>query len=188
MTQTKKNTKKTKTKIAKATFAGGCFWCMIPPFEKLTGVFEVIPGYTGGKVKNPTYEQVSSGKTGHFEGVRIFYNPKKISYEQLLDVFWLQINPEDSEGQFADRGSEYMTAIFHHDEKQKKAAEFSKKTLEKSGKFKTIATQIKPALSFYPAEEYHWNYHKKNPIQYQIYKKLSGREDFIEKTWSKNKK
>jgi len=180
-----KSKKSIKVEIARATFAGGCFWCMIPPFEKLSGVLKVIPGYTGGKTKNPTYEEVSSGKTGHLEGVQIFYDPKKISYEKLLDVFWHQINPEDSEGQFADRGEQYMTAIFYYDLKQKNFTIGSKKFLEKSSKFKKIATQIKPAKDFYPAEQYHWNYHKKNPIQYQIYKKISGREDFIKQTWKK---
>lgn len=175
--------KNTKTGTATATFAGGCFWCMIPPFEKLPGVLEVIPGYTGGKTKTPTYEEVSSGKTGHFEAVQITYNPKKIDYEELLDVFWRQINPEDAEGQFADKGSQYKTAIFYHDSKQKTLVFASKKSLEKSGKFKTVATEIRKAETFYPAEQYHWNYHKKNPIQYQIYKKRSGREGFLEKTW-----
>src|SRR3989344_4526173 len=183
--KTKKNSNK---KIAIATFAGGCFWCMIPPFEKLLGVISVIPGYTGGNVKNPTYESVLSGNTGHVEAIQITYNPKKISYEKLLDIFWQQIDPEDPGGQFSDRGSQYKTAIFYHTEQQKKLALKSKKTLEKIGNFKKVVTEIKPAKTFYPAEEYHWNYHKKNPIQYQIYKKLSGREDFIEKTWSKNKK
>ena len=179
----KKETNKTKT--AKATFAGGCFWCMVPPFQKIPGVLQVIPGYAGGSVKNPTYQDVSSGKTGHMESVQIRYDPNKTNYEKLLDVFWQQINPEDAEGQFADRGSEYMTAIFYHDEKQKALALASKKSLGKSGKFRQIATKILKASDFYPAEQYHWDYHKKNPIQYQIYKKMSGREDFIEKTWQK---
>ena len=180
--KTKKNSNK---KIATATFAGGCFWCMIPPFEKLLGVISVIPGYTGGNVKNPTYESVLSGNTGHVEAIQITYNPKKISYEKLLDIFWQQIDPEDSGGQFSDRGSQYKTAIFYHDEKQKTLAVASKKSLEKSGKFKKITTKIIKAEKFYVAEEYHWNYHKKNPISYNIYRKLSGREDFINKTGRK---
>ena len=179
-----KNTEKNKN-IAIATFAGGYFWCMIPPFENLPGVLRAIPGYTGGKTKNPSYEEVVSGTTGHMESVQVFYNPKKVSYEKLLDVFWQQINPEDAGGQFADRGNQYMTAIFYHDSKQKNLAIASKKALEKSGKFKKIATRIIKAGEFYIAEQYHWDYHKKNPIQYKIYKKMSGRENFINKTWKK---
>ena len=174
-----------KEKIEHATFAGGCFWCMTPPFQNIPGVLKVIPGYTGGKTKNPTYEEVVSGKTGHLESVQVSFNPEKVNYERLLDIFWRQIDPEDSEGQFADRGTEYMTAIFYHNESQKNLAEKSKRSLEKLGKFKVIATKIKKVEIFYPAEEYHCDYHKKNPIGYKMYKKMSGREDFLEKTWKK---
>ena len=177
-----------KKKIEKATFAGGCFWCMIPPFEKIPGVLEVIPGYTGGKTKNPTYEEVSSGKTGHIESVQIVYNPLKVKYETLLDIFWQQINPEDSSGQFADRGSQYKTAIFYHNESQKNKALESRKKIEKMGKFSIVSTEIRKAETFWPAEQYHWDYHKKHPAQYTFYKKMSGREDFIKKTWQQRNK
>ena len=174
-----------KTKLA--TFAGGCFWCMIQPFQKHPGVVKVILGYTGGKTKNPTYEQVCSGKTGHLEAVQIEYEPEKIKYEKLLETFWYQINPEDAEGQFADKGTQYKTAIFYHDKEQKLAAEKSKKSLEKSGKFSQIATKILKAVKFWPAEQYHWNYPDKHPVQYKMYKKLSGREGFIENNWKDEK-
>lgn len=162
-----------------ATFAGGCFWCMIPPFEKIEGVSKVIPGYTGGHKENPNYGEVSTGTTGHLEAVQISYNPEKVDYKKLLEAFWPNINPEDSEGQFADRGPQYRTAIFYHDEEQKQQAEKSKKELKRSRKWKNVATKIIKSTKFYPAEEYHHDYHKKNPVQYKIYKKMSGREDFI---------
>ena len=167
----------------KATFAGGCFWCMEPPFAKLEGVEEVIPGYSGGDKPNPTYEEVCSGNTGHREVVQIIYDEKRISYEELLDVFWKQIDPFDNGGQFADRGEQYMTAIFYHDEKQKEAAIKSKEEHEKMLN-KEFKTDILPFKSFYPAEEYHKQYYKKNPIRYKTYKVLSGRESFLKKTWS----
>ncbi|MBW2994887.1 peptide-methionine (S)-S-oxide reductase MsrA, partial [Candidatus Woesearchaeota archaeon] len=167
-----------------ATFAGGCFWCMEAAFEAEEGVVEVISGYSGGAKENPTYEEVSAGKTGHKETVEVYYNPKKVSYEKLLDVFWRQIDPTDDGGQFSDRGSQYRTAIFYHNESQKQLANKSKEQLEKSGKFnKAIVTEILPASDFYQAEEYHQDYHKKRTIQYQIYKKGSGREAYIEETW-----
>lgn len=169
-----------------ATFAGGCFWCMVQPFN-VNGVYEVIAGYTGGKVKNPSYEEVSAGKTGHYEAVQIKYNPKKITYEELLEIFWGQVDPTDDKGQFSDKGSQYKTAIFYHDNKQKLLAEKSKKELEKSGKFnRPIMTEIKKSPEFYPAEEYHQNYYKKNPTGYKMYKYASGREDFKEKVWGVN--
>ena len=153
--------------LKKATFAGGCFWCMQPPFRNLDGVTEVVSGYAGGAKPNPTYEEVSSGTTGHLESVQVTYDPEKISYDQLLDVFWSQIDPTDAEGQFADKGSQYRTAIFYHDDEQKRLAEASKRNLDSSGKFKkSVATEIRPYTSFYPAEEYHQDYDKKNPGQY----------------------
>jgi peptide methionine sulfoxide reductase msrA/msrB len=171
-------------KFEKATFAGGCFWCVESPFEDMDGVIEAASGYTGGHKENPTYEEVCTGKTGHYEAVQITYDPVKISYKDLLDVFWRQIDPTDGGGQFADRGSQYKTAIFYHNEEQRKIAEESKKALEKSGKFKEpVATQILPATKFYKAEDYHQNYAKKCPIQYSSYKKGSGREKFIKEKW-----
>ncbi|MDD1695764.1 MAG: peptide-methionine (S)-S-oxide reductase MsrA [Methanoregula sp.] len=175
----------TGKELMKATFAGGCFWCMQPPFRKVEGVIEVVSGYAGGVKVNPTYEEVSSGTTGHLESVQVTFDPGKISYETLLDIFWRQIDPNDPEGQFADRGSQYRTAIFYHDDEQKRRAELSKKKLEESGKFaKSLVTEIRPYTSFYPAEEYHQDYDRKNPRRYQNYKVLSGREPFIKKTWN----
>ncbi|PJZ71467.1 peptide-methionine (S)-S-oxide reductase [Leptospira perolatii] len=177
---------KDNVKTETAIFAGGCFWCMEPPFEKLPGVQSVISGYSGGKEKNPTYEDVSYGRTSHRESIQVTYNPKMISYEKLLEVFWKQIDPTDDGGQFADRGRQYRTAIFYKGESQRKLAEASKKKLISSGKFsKPIVTEILPAENFYPAEEYHQNYYLKNPDHYKAYRKGSGREDFIEKTWGK---
>lgn len=173
----------------KATFAGGCFWCMQPPFQQVEGVTEAVAGYAGGKQENPHYEEVSSGTTGHLESVQVTYDPEKVSYEKLLDVFWKQIDPTDQEGQFADKGSQYRTAIFYHDEEQKRIAETSKQNLEESGKFKKpVVTEIRPFTSFYPAEEYHQNYAKKKPREYQLYKTYSGREDFIRKIWGSGEK
>jgi peptide methionine sulfoxide reductase msrA/msrB len=174
--------------MEKATFAGGCFWCMTPPFEKLDGVQKVISGYTGGHTVNPTYEDVTSETTGHMESVEVTFDPSKISYEKLLDVFWRQINPTDADGQFVDRGPSYRSAIFYHDEEQKRLAEESKKKLAKSGRFdKPIVTQILPAGPFYPAEEYHQDYWKKNPIRYKFYRYNSGRDQYVEKVWGKEK-
>ncbi|AHM58057.1 peptide methionine sulfoxide reductase msrA/msrB (plasmid) [Peptoclostridium acidaminophilum DSM 3953] len=168
----------------KAVFAGGCFWCMEGPFERLEGVVEVLAGYTGGKVKNPTYEQVSSGVTGHLEAVLVVYDPMKIGYRELVEVYWRQIDPTDEGGQFADRGSQYKTAIFYYDEEQKSIAQLSKKELDESGRFdRPVATQILPAEEFYPAEEYHQDFYLKNPLRYKDYKSGSGREGFIKKTW-----
>lgn len=167
-------------KQEKATFAGGCFWCMIPPFQKIPGVLSVVAGYTGGKKKNPTYEEVSTGSTGHVEAVEIAYDPDKVGYQELLHVFWEQINPADAGGQFADRGSQYHTAVFYHDEEQRRVAEASMKALAASGRFDSpLATVLRPAAPFYPAEEYHQDYPKKNPSRYAVYKKMSGREDYV---------
>jgi peptide methionine sulfoxide reductase msrA/msrB len=170
--------------IKKATFAGGCFWCMVPPFDGLTGIIDVKSGYTGGYTDNPTYPEVSSGTTGHYEAIQVFYDSSKTSYKQLLDIFWRQIDPTDSGGQFYDRGQQYQTAIFYHNEEQKALAEQSKKEMENSAWFAApIATKIQEASEFYPAEENHQDYHKKNPEHYQQYKAGSGREKFIKKTW-----
>jgi len=171
----------------KATFAGGCFWCMEPPFEKLEGVREVISGYTGGHKKAPTYEEVSSGNTGHVEAVEVIYDPTKISYEKLLDVFWRQIDPTDAAGQFVDRGSSYTSAIFYHSEEQKRLAVASKDKLARSGRFgkKPIVTEIRPAGPFYRAEEYHQDYYERNPIRYKFYRYRSGRDQYLEAVWGK---
>jgi len=167
-----------------ATFAGGCFWCMVEPFDKRPGVKSVISGYTGGHVENPTYEQVCSNTTGHVEAVQITFDPNIMSYEQLVETFWQQIDPTDAGGQFNDRGESYQTAIFYHSEQQKQIAEKSKQDLEASGKFsKSIVTPILPAKAFYPAEENHQDYYKKQSFHYRLYKKGSGREDFIKKNW-----
>jgi peptide methionine sulfoxide reductase msrA/msrB len=175
------------TKMDTATFAGGCFWCMTPPFEKLQGVKEVIAGYTGGHTVNPTYEDVVSETTGHREAVEVIYDPSKITYENLLDVFWRQINPTDAGGQFVDRGPSYTTAIFYHNEEQKRMAEESKKQLEKSGRFdKPIVTEILPAGPFYRAEEYHQDYWKKNPVRYEFYRYNSGRDQYLAKIWGQD--
>jgi peptide methionine sulfoxide reductase msrA/msrB len=176
-----------KESLAKATFAGGCFWCMEPPFEKLEGVIEVTAGYSGGKTENPTYEEVSSGKTGHLESVQILYDPSQISYKELLAVFWRNIDPIDMGGQFADQGPQYHTAIFYHNLEQKQLAEESKEQLSQSGKFdQPIITEIRPYSNFYPAENYHQNYYKSNAGRYNYYKKASGREKYLEKTWKED--
>ncbi len=176
-----------KKKYDIATFAGGCFWCMEYPFEKLEGVSEVYSGHTGGNKANPTYEEVSSGTTTHLEAVQITYNPDKISYSDLLNVFWQQINPTDPGGQFADRGQQYRTAIFYHNEEQKQIAEESKARLNASGKFSTpVVTEIIKATPFYKAEEYHQDFYKKSPVRYKTYRKGSGRDHFLKKTWGKD--
>jgi len=171
--------------LAKATFAGGCFWCMEPPFEKLPGVVSVTSGYTGGKETAPSYKEVSSGRTGHVEAIQVKYDPTVISYEYLLKVFWRQIDPTDDEGQFADRGKQYRAAIFAYDRTQHELAEASKRNLEKSGIFKApIVTPVRWAEPFYAAENYHQDYYKKNPAHYKRYRAGSGREGFLEAVWS----
>ncbi len=173
-----------KVSLSKATFAGGCFWCMEKPFEHLKGVKEVISGYTGGTKENPTYEEVSRGDTGHLESVQVIYDPNEVSYEELLEVFWRQIDPTDPEGQFVDRGRQYRTAIFYHNEEQKRLAQESKRRLEASGIFKkSIVTEILPAGEFYPAEDYHQDYYKKNPLRYRFYRFGSGRDQFLNRVW-----
>ncbi len=174
----------TASRYKTATFAGGCFWCMEPPFENIKGVVDAVAGYSGGHVENPTYEQVTSGTTGHYEAVQVTYDPELVSYPELLDVFWRQINPTDDGGQFADRGTQYFTAVFYHDEQQRAQAEKSKKALDASGIFDNpLITAILPAKVFYKAEEYHQDYYKKNVLRYSMYKAGSGRSDFIKKTW-----
>ncbi|ASA23190.1 peptide-methionine (R)-S-oxide reductase MsrB [Paenibacillus donghaensis] len=171
--------------VQKATFAGGCFWCMVSPFEELPGILEVISGYTGGHTVNPTYEEVCSETTGHVEAVQITFDSAIFPYTKLLELFWQQIDPTDTGGQFHDRGTSYGTAIFTYSEEQKQQAEASKIALEASGRFsKPIVTPILPAAVFYPAEEYHQGYHRKNPGHYKRYRKGSGREAFIENNWT----
>jgi methionine-S-sulfoxide reductase len=167
-----------------ATFAGGCFWCMISPFKKLNGVLDTRSGYTGGHIENPTYKEVKAQTTGHYEAVQIAFDPKVVSYETLLEVFWRQIDPTDPEGQFQDRGSSYKAAIFYENDEQKHKAEASKKTLEESGRFdKPIVTEILPAAVFYPAEEYHQDFYIKSPLEYIKDREISGRDEFIKKYW-----
>ena len=172
--------------MKKATFGGGCFWCMEHPFESLPGVTNVVSGYSGGTVENPTYDQVKGGKTGHAESVQITYDPQKISYRELLNIYWRNIDPTQKNGQFNDQGSQYRTVIFYHSEEQRREAVSSKKDLEKSPIFqKPIVTEISPYTRFYPAEDYHQNFYKKNSIRYKFYRRLSGRDSFINKTWEK---
>lgn len=176
------------TKTETAIFAGGCFWCMEHPFEDLPGISKVISGYTGGKEKNPTYKQVASGSTQHVEAVEVHFNPGKISYSDLLQIFWRNIDPTDAGGQFVDRGKQYTTGIFYKNKQQKQAAELSKKQLEKNKRFgKKIVTRIVPASQFYPAEEYHQDFFKKNYIRYRVYRAGSGRDEYISRIWGKDK-
>ncbi len=170
-----------------ATFAGGCFWCMEPPFENLEGVINVTSGFAGGTEENPTYKQVSSGTTGHVESIQIEYDPKKVDYKTLLDTFWRQIDPTDEEGQFNDRGFQYTTAIFFHDNEQKTLAEESKQLLDKSGTFdKPVVTRIVPFTTFFVAEDYHQDYYKNNKLKYKFYRGRSGRDQFLHNTWTHN--
>ncbi|HEY1405421.1 MAG TPA: peptide-methionine (S)-S-oxide reductase MsrA, partial [Spirochaetota bacterium] len=172
----------------KATFAGGCFWCMEMPFDSLPGVASVVSGYTGGTTKDPTYEEVSSGESGHYEAVEITFDPARISFEELLTRFWHEIDPTDPEGQFVDRGAQYRTAIFYHSEKQRVIAEISKKNIAVSGKFDVpIETKILQAKEFYPAEEYHQKFCRKNPARYESYRAHSGRDQYIFKIWGAEK-
>jgi len=170
-----------------AVFAGGCFWCTEADFEKVHGVIKVISGYTGGHVVNPTYEEVSAGGTGHVEAVKVYYDPEKVTYDQLIDYFWRHVDPTDPGGQFVDRGSQYRSVIFYANEHQHQLADASKKKLAESGRFdKPIVTEILPLGPFYPAEEYHQDYYKKNPIRYKFYRWNSGRDQFLEKVWGKD--
>jgi peptide methionine sulfoxide reductase msrA/msrB len=168
-----------------ATFAGGCFWCTESDFEKVDGVIEAVSGYTGGSEMNPTYKEVSSGTTGHIEAIQISYDSSIVSYEELLDVLWRHIDPTDDGGQFVDRGGQYRSAIFYHDENQRMIAEKSKMELENSGIFdRPVVTELIELSDFYPAEEYHQDYYDKNPLRYKYYRRNSGRDQFLEKTWS----
>jgi peptide-methionine (S)-S-oxide reductase len=167
-----------------ATFAGGCFWCMEPPYDKLDGVLSTTSGYIGGKTERPTYEQVSSGATGHTEAVQVEYDPRRVTYEKLLEVFWKNVDPTVHDRQFCDIGSQYRTGIFYHSEEQKKAAEASKAALEKSKPFKAaIVTPIAAAGKFWPAEEYHQDYYKKNPVRYGYYRTGCGRDARLKELW-----
>jgi peptide-methionine (S)-S-oxide reductase len=178
------STKLAAGQLEKATFAGGCFWCMEPPYDQLDGVISTTSGYTGGRTKNPTYEEVSAGGTGHAESVEILYDPRKISYAKLLDVFWRNIDPTTPDRQFCDKGTQYRSAIFYHDEKQKRFAEESKAKLEKSKPFKEpIVTEIVPASEFYAAEEYHQDFYQKNPIRFKLYKYSCGRDQRLQELW-----
>lgn len=175
---------KTDKTIRTATFAGGCFWCLQAEFARMEGVVKVRSGYTGGFKDRPSYEEVSSGKTGHAEAVQVFYDPAQVTYEQLLDAFWRQIDPTDEGGQFVDRGSQYRSAVFYHDEEQRRIAEASREALNRSGRFsKPLVTEIVAFTRFYEAEEYHQDYHRKNPQHYQIYKQGSGRSRFLARLW-----
>jgi methionine-S-sulfoxide reductase len=174
-------------KTARAIFAGGCFWCMEPPFEKLEGVLSVTSGFTGGQLNNPSYNQVSAGGTGHTEAIEIVYDPAKTSYPELLEVFWRQIDPTDAGGQFVDRGSQYRSGIYPLDAEQQRLAEESKQNLAASGRFdRPIVTEIIPATAFYTAENYHQDYYKKNPVRYKFYRYGSGRDRFLERVWGED--
>lgn len=171
-------------KTASAVFAGGCFWCTESDFEKVDGVIEAVSGYTGGQEKNPNYKQVSAGRTGHIEAVKVIYDPDKITYEELLEVFWQHVDPTDPGGQFVDRGSQYLSAVFYANETERRQAEESKKRLAASGRFsKPVVTGILPLGEFYPAEDYHQDYYHKNPIRYNWYRSGSGRDEFLKQAW-----
>ncbi len=175
-----------KANTANAIFAGGCFWCSESDFEKLDGVIEVVSGYTSGNSVNPTYKQVSSGGTGHTEAVRVEYDPAKISYQKLLDYFWRSIDPTVKDKQFCDHGSQYRSGIYYQNAEEKKLALASKKALEKSGRFDKIYTEVLAASEFYPAEEYHQDYYKKNPVRYKYYRYSCGRDSRLESLWGKS--
>ena len=171
---------------AKATFAGGCFWCMEHPFDVLPGVISTTSGYIGGQKVNPTYEEVSTGRTGHTEAVQVAYDPKKVTYEKLLDVFWRNIDPTVKNEQFCDHGSQYRSGIFYHDDEQRKLAEASKAALDRTKPFKQpIVTEITRATEFYPAEEYHQDFYIKNPLRYKYYRSGCGRDNRLKQLWGK---
>ncbi|WP_044022486.1 peptide-methionine (R)-S-oxide reductase MsrB [Bacillus sp. SG-1] len=177
----------TQPQYQKATFAGGCFWCMVSPFDEQEGIQEVVSGYIGGDKKNPSYKEVVSGVTGHREAVQITFDPDIFPFEKLLELYWQQIDPTDAEGQFSDKGIAYTTAIYYHSEEQRRKAEKSKEELAGSGRFnKSIVTEILPAQPFYPAEEYHQDFYKKNNFRYELYQRGSGRRDFLKKYWPKD--
>lgn len=168
-----------------ATFAGGCFWCMEPPFDKMPGVISTTPGYTGGRVKNPTYDQVKTGKTGHIESIQIEFDPSKVSYEQLLTLFWHNVDPLNGKGQFCDKGNQYRTAIFYHDEHQQQAAKESKSAIAKK-LGRGVKTELIQAKTFYPAEEYHQDYYTKNPKKYKFYRWTCGRDARLDELWKED--
>ena len=181
---TKKESKSMPENLELATLAGGCFWCMEPPFEQLPGVYKVISGYTGGPEKDPTYQQVAHGMTGHTEAVQVHYDPAQISYTDILEVYWRNVDPTDDGGQFVDRGKQYRPGIFYHSDEQRQQALASKKKLEDSKRFaKPIVTEITELMAFYPAEEYHQDFYKKSTAHYKGYRWGSGRDQFIDKTW-----
>lgn len=175
-------------KREKATFAGGCFWCMEHPFKELGGVIEVVSGYAGGAEKGATYEEVSTGRTGHYEAIQVIYEPARVTYRQLLDIYWKNVDPTDADGSFADRGPQYRSAIFYHTDEQKRLAELSREELNASGRFdRPIVTEILPFPGFYPAEEYHQDYARKNPERYQAYRTGSGRDRYLKEVWGDTK-
>jgi peptide-methionine (S)-S-oxide reductase len=177
---------KAMSELAVATFAGGCFWCMEPPFDELPGVVSTISGYTGGSKANPTYEEVSSGTTGHAESLQVRYDPRVVSYEKLLEVFWINIDPLTPNRQFCDRGPQYRSAIFYHDEEQRRLAQGSKEALD--GRFgEPVVTEIVPAGTFHPAEEYHQDYYKKNPVRYKLYRWNCGRDARLAEVWGRTR-
>ena len=172
---------------AAATFAGGCFWCMEAPFDELYGVISTTSGYTGGELAYPTYEQVSAGATGHYEAIQVVYDPKRIGYEKLLRGFWHNIDPTDPSGQFCDKGDQYRSAIFYHDETQKRLAEASRRALVDSRRFEEpVVTPILPAREFYPAEDYHQDFYRKNPERYRSYRSGCGRDHHLENLWGRS--
>ena len=176
-------------KLEKATFAGGCFWCMVHPFDALEGVISTTAGYAGGSLENPTYEEVCSGSTGHTEAVEVLFDPARIGYAELLEVFWRNIDPTAVNRQFADMGSQYRTAVFFHGEEQRRLAEASRKALQESGRFAApIATEISPAGPFFRAEDYHQDYYRKNPVRYNLYRSGSGRDRFLKLAWEEKRK
>ena len=178
-----------KTILERAIFAGGCFWCMEPPFKKLDGVISVTSGYTDGQKVDPTYQEVCSGRTGHTEAIEIVYDPAKVDYEKLLEVFWMNIDPTDGGGQFVDRGTQYRSGIYYLDEKQRKMAEASKQAIGKGGRYdKPVVTEIVAATTFYPAEDYHQDYHKENPLRYNNYRSASGRDMYLDRVWGEARK
>lgn len=180
-------TEQVNQELATATFSGGCFWCMEQPFNMLSGVIKTTPGYTGGNTKNPTYDEVSGGTTGHVEAMQIVYVPTMISYEKLLEIFWHNIDPEDGNGQFCDKGNQYRAGIFYHNEDQKRLAEQSKILLEKNKKFTgPVMTFIAAAKEFYPAEDYHQHYYRKNPLTYKFYRFTCGRDKRLNELWGKS--
>jgi peptide-methionine (S)-S-oxide reductase len=172
--------------LEQAILAGGCFWCMEPPYDKLPGVVSTTSGYIGGRTKNPTYEQVSTGSTGHTEAVQVVYDPKKVSYQQLLEVFWRNIDPTTANAQFCDHGSQYRSGIFYLNEEQRKLAVASREQIDRTKPFREpIVTEVTAATTFYPAEEYHQDYYKKNPIRYKFYRSGCGRDERLEQLWGK---